>query len=60
MSVSQIEEVSMRTLRVHPSNARTHSRKQVTQSIRHLGFTVPILIDEAGTILAGTCAMVGS
>ena len=42
----------------HPvaPNARTHSTKQIRQiadSIRQFGFTVPVLIDEAGTILAG-------
>ena len=37
-------------------NARTHSKKQIRQiadSIRRFGFTNPVLIDEAGTILAG-------
>lgn len=37
-------------------NARTHSKKQVRQiadSITRFGFTVPVLIDEADTILAG-------
>ena len=37
-------------------NARTHSKKQIRQiadSIVHFGFTNPVLIDEAGTILAG-------
>lgn len=37
-------------------NARTHSKKQIRQiadSIRTFGFTNPVLIDEAGTILAG-------
>lgn len=37
-------------------NARTHSRKQIKQlagSIRKFGFTIPVLIDEAGVILAG-------
>ena len=37
-------------------NARSHSKKQVRQiaaSIRQFGFTNPVLIDEAGTILAG-------
>ena len=37
-------------------NARTHSKKQIRQmadSIRKFGFTNPVLIDEAGTILAG-------
>lgn len=45
-----------RALRPNPRNARTHPRKQVRQiadSIRRFGFTNPVLIDEAGTILAG-------
>ena len=38
------------------SNARTHTKKQIRQiadSIDQFGFTNPVLIDEAGTILAG-------
>jgi DNA modification methylase len=38
------------------NNARTHSPKQIRQiadSIETFGFTNPVLIDEAGTILAG-------
>lgn len=56
MSATHIEQASTRTLHPHPSNARTHPRKQIcqlAQSIRQFGFTVPILADEAGTILAG-------
>ena len=37
-------------------NARTHTRKQIRQiaaSIRQFGFTVPILIDAEGTVIAG-------
>ena len=37
-------------------NARTHSPEQIEQiaaSIREWGFTVPVLIDEAGMIIAG-------
>ena len=37
-------------------NARTHTKKQIRQiadSIDQFGFTNPVLIDEAGTILAG-------
>jgi len=40
----------------NPRNARTHGSKQVQQiaaSIKQFGFTNPILIDGAGTILAG-------
>lgn len=38
------------------TNARTHSESQVAQiaaSIREWGWTVPVLIDEIGTIIAG-------
>jgi hypothetical protein len=37
-------------------NARTHSKEQVTQlaaSIEEWGWTVPVLVDEAGGIIAG-------
>lgn len=43
-------------LRPNPRNARTHSKKQLRQianSIDRFGWTYPILIDEAGIILAG-------
>ena len=43
-------------VRPHPSNARTHSKKQVRQiaaSIRALGFAAPILIDESKVLIAG-------
>src|SRR5262245_26926272 len=44
------------TLTVNPRNARTHSERQMTQiaaSIQEFGWLVPIVIDEAGAILAG-------
>ena len=37
-------------------NARTHSKRQVEQivtSVTRFGFTNPILVDEAGAIIAG-------
>ena len=37
-------------------NARTHSDEQVAQiaaSIREFGWTIPVLVDEQGTIIAG-------
>jgi ParB-like chromosome segregation protein Spo0J len=37
-------------------NARTHTSEQVAQiaaSIREFGFTVPVLVDEQGTLIAG-------
>ncbi|MBM0203747.1 ParB N-terminal domain-containing protein [Micromonospora sp. STR1s_5] len=49
-------EVPITQLRPYKRNARTHSRKQVTQiadSIREFGFTNPVLIDRENTILAG-------
>jgi DNA modification methylase len=52
----QIEMLPAAQLRPWAKNARTHSKKQVKQiaeSIRSFGFTNPILIDSANTILAG-------
>lgn len=40
----------------YDGNARTHSDKQITQiaaSIRHFGFTNPVLVTEDGSIIAG-------
>ncbi|HEU5048594.1 MAG TPA: DNA methyltransferase [Rickettsiales bacterium] len=51
-----IESVSTSLLIPYAQNARTHSDKQIAQiarSIREFGFTVPILIDEANTVMAG-------
>ena len=56
MSAPQITHRPLATLTPWPRNARTHSTKQIRQiaaSIRQFGFTVPVLIDEAETILAG-------
>jgi len=53
---SIIEWLPIDTLRSFEGNARIHSPKQVRQiasSIEQFGFTNPILIDEACTILAG-------
>ncbi|SPJ25042.1 site-specific DNA-methyltransferase [Palleronia abyssalis] len=52
------EIISMRIDALTPwsGNARTHSRKQIAQiaaSIETFGFTNPVLVDEAGRILAG-------
>lgn len=47
-------------LKPYAKNARTHSRKQISQvadSIRILGFNVPILVDEDFTVLAGHARM---
>ncbi len=51
-----IEMIAPQDLRPWAKNARTHSKKQIRQiaaSIRTFGFTNPVLIDQAGTILAG-------
>jgi ParB-like chromosome segregation protein Spo0J len=40
----------------YTSNARTHSKSQIrkiAESIRSFGFTNPILVDKANTIMAG-------
>ncbi|MEO6298264.1 MAG: DNA methyltransferase [Paracoccaceae bacterium] len=52
----KIEMLAPQDLRPWAKNARTHSKKQIRQivaSIRTFGFTNPVLIDQAGTILAG-------
>lgn len=51
-----IEYIATSSLKPHPRNAHTHSAKQVRQiadSIAAFGNIVPILVDEAGSILAG-------
>ena len=56
MSAPQITHRPPTTLTPWARNARTHSTKQIRQiaaSIRQFGFTTPVLIDEAETILAG-------
>lgn len=50
------ELINISELQPAPRNARTHSKRQIDQianSIRRFGFTNPVLIDEARTILAG-------
>jgi ParB-like chromosome segregation protein Spo0J len=56
MHTETIENLPIDQLRPWPRNARTHSRKQIKQiaeSIRHFGFTNPVLIDGENSILAG-------
>lgn len=51
-----IEHVAAGNLRPWARNARIHSKKQIRQiaeSIKTFGFTNPVLIDRANTILAG-------
>ena len=52
----KIEYIATDELIPYINNSRTHSESQIKQiaaSIREFGFTNPILIDEAGTIIAG-------
>ena len=52
----QVERWPIAKLIPYARNARTHSPEQVAQiaaSIREFGFTVPVLVDEAGTLIAG-------
>ena len=49
-------EQSPAALRPWPNNPRTHSAQQLfklKKSIGRFGFTIPLLVDEHGTILAG-------
>src|SRR4029077_16195548 len=52
----QVERRSVASLVPYARNARTHSDAQVAQiaaSIREWGWTVPVLIDEVGGLIAG-------
>jgi DNA modification methylase len=52
----RIEMVAITALTPNPRTARTHSKKQIAQiaaSIERFGFLVPIVIDNAGMIMAG-------
>ena len=52
----EIELVSLDAIKPNPRNAHTHPKKQIGQiadSIDAFGFTVPVIIDETSTLLAG-------
>jgi len=52
----QMRLVSIDALRFNERNSRTHSDEQIAQlvaSIREFGFTIPVLIDEDGLLIAG-------
>lgn len=52
----KVERRSVASLVPYARNSRTHSAEQVAQiaaSIREWGWTTPVLIDEAGNIIAG-------
>jgi DNA modification methylase len=53
---TSVESRDIASLRPYPGNARTHSKKQLRQiaeSIKRFGFTNPVLISDAGEIVAG-------
>lgn len=55
-ALREIKRVSIRKLKTNKRNARTHSKKQIRQianSIVRFGWTVPVLVDEDGNIIAG-------
>ena len=52
----KVERRAVSALAPYAKNARTHSPEQVAQiaaSIREWGWTVPVLVDEAGGLIAG-------
>ena len=56
MKTQLLVERDIAALRPYSRNARTHSRKQVKQiaaSIERFGFTNPVLVSDAGEIVAG-------
>lgn len=56
MTALQIDYRPPQALADHPRNARKHSKRQINQlkaSIRSFSFNVPVILDHAGTILAG-------
>lgn len=51
-----VERRPLTSVKHDSANARTHSPEQVAQiaaSIREFGFTIPLLVDEAGELIAG-------
>lgn len=56
MEKLSIDYVNPANLIPHPSNARQHSKKQISQianSLKRFGFRLPILVTDGGTIVAG-------
>jgi hypothetical protein len=54
--VERVERVAIETLKPNSRNARTHTKRQIkliAESLKAFGFVNPILIDEAGMIIAG-------
>jgi DNA modification methylase len=56
MDELQVDYRALAALKPHARNPRTHSKRQIRQiadSIKAFGFTNPILVDDAGGVLAG-------
>src|SRR3954469_1484570 len=56
LPADQVERWSLGRLVPYARNARTHSEAQVAQiaaSVREWGWTVPVLVDESGMLIAG-------
>lgn len=56
----QIEPWPISRLKPYDRNARTHTDEDVAKvagSIRRFGFTIPLLVDETGEIIAGHCRL---
>src|SRR5271169_2378367 len=52
----KIDTIPINRLHAWPRNARIHTRgqiRQITESVRRFGFTIPVLIDGEDRILAG-------
>jgi len=58
-----VERRKVSSLIPYARNARTHSEEQVAKiaaSIREWGWTTPVLVDEAGGIIAGHCRVLAA
>lgn len=56
IATPEVEMLPVSALKPYSGNARTHSKKQVRQiaeSISRFGFTNPVLVSDAGEIIAG-------
>lgn len=56
----KIEHWPIDRLKAYAGNARTHTEEDVAKvaaSIARWGFTIPILVDKAGEIIAGHCRL---
>lgn len=51
-----VERRSVKSLMAYPRNARIHSKDQIAQivsSMKEFGWTIPILVDDKGVVIAG-------